>query len=132
MSQDAVSTKQIEQLKLIYDYAKFHIGLYATVSAALIGVTTFNENLKKNYMGWLLAVLGCFLAAGIGGGLVAGHVVYSRWDNPLVKELLKGYFTPTLSSPRAWNRYKWFTFIEHYAFWLGLLLGIIGLIINLN
>jgi hypothetical protein len=119
--------QQIDQVKLIYDYAKFHIGLYATVNTALVAVLSFaDKNFKEHYRGLFLIIFLCFLAAGIGGGLVASHIVYSQWDAQNVGKLLKGFFQPTLSSPFKWTKFKWFIFLEHYAFWLGILVGLIG------
>ena len=122
-----------ERLGLIYDYAKFHIGLYATVSTALVAIISFADTqYKRAYYGLFLAVFACFLVAGIGGGLVASHIAYAKRDATQSDKLLNGFTEPTLSSPLRWSRYKWFAIIEHYAFWLGVLIAAVGVISHLR
>lgn|ERR1044072_354505 len=119
---------QTDQLKQVYDYAKFHIGLYATVSTALIAVISFaDESLKGRYFCCYVGVLACFLVAGVGGGLVASHIVYTEWDSADADTMLKGFTTGTFDF-KNWNRYKFYSFVEHYAFWAGILYGLICLL----
>jgi drug/metabolite transporter (DMT)-like permease len=123
-----LTTTQIDQLKQIYDYAKFHIGLYATVSTALIAVISFvEENVRGRYFWCYVGVLGCFLLAGVGGGLVASHIVYTDWDSDDAAAMLKEFKVGTLEVCK-WNRYKVYSLIEHYAFWAGILWGIVCLL----
>ena len=61
-----------EQVKLLFEYTKFHLGVYTTLAAALIALvnTEFgkNINLPREFV-WAAVV---FIAlAGVAGGIVA-------------------------------------------------------------
>jgi MFS family permease len=122
-----LTDNKIEQLKQIYDYAKFHIGLYATVSTALIAIMSFVSNeAKARYRNYFIAVLICFLMAGIGGGLVASHIAYTDWSSPAASDMFAGFTTGTFENWH-WSGYKMASVVEHYFFWLGIIIGVIGL-----
>jgi hypothetical protein len=128
----AVPSQQMEQLKQIYDYAKFHIGLYATVNTALVAIASFSfkdNQLLLPYRWCFFIIFLFFLLAGVGGGLVASHIAYSKWEPAQVNKLLDGFTQPTVSNPFKWSQYKLFTVIEHYAFWAGVVFGLVVLML---
>lgn len=56
-----------DQLKQLYDYTKFHIGMYTTLAGGIIGVFA-NENLKQAYPSFVPFVfvsIVCFFIAGV-------------------------------------------------------------------
>src|SRR5262245_55985318 len=59
-------TQDLEQLKLLFDYTKFHIGLYTTLAAAYIGWMTSDYGKKfltPNKL-WVVLAIAAFLIAG--------------------------------------------------------------------
>jgi hypothetical protein len=67
-----------DQLKQLFDYTKFHIGMYTTLLAAIVGLFT-NSHAKSQYLHMLpyvkITAL-CFVVAGMAGGLVASSIAY--------------------------------------------------------
>ena len=111
-----------DQLKQLFDYTKFHIGMYTTLIAAIIGVFA-NEDLKASYCGMVSYIkfsVVFFLVAGAAGGLVASSIPYFKTFEEFSKENLgpwKFKFIPAILC----------THIEHTAFWLGCLVSAYGL-----
>ena len=76
-----------DQLKQLFDYTKFHIGMYTTLIAGIIGVFA-NETLKGAYSGmvpYIKVSILLFLVAGAAGGLVASSILFSK---PLMSSLM--------------------------------------------
>lgn len=120
-----------DQLKQVYTYATFHIGLYASMSAALLAIVGFaTEDFKRRFRWWFIGVITLFVAAGAFGGLVASNITYTDWDSRCAQEMFKGFTTATVPPFRGWNRYKWFSFLMHYLFWAGVGVGVVGLAVT--
>jgi len=103
-----------EQLKLLFEYTKFHIGLYATLAAALITLTNteFGKSLKVVEPLVWVAVL--FIAlAGLAGGVIASSLPWFR-NLESFKTTAIGPFRLRLMLGEYW------TYIEHTSFWLGI------------
>jgi hypothetical protein len=65
-----------DQLKIIFDYTKFHIGMYTTLIAGIIGVFS-NDSFKDHYTGmlpYIRASIVLFVVAGMAGGLIASSI----------------------------------------------------------
>src|SRR5262249_26092041 len=83
---------QLEQLKLLFDYTKFHIGLYTTLTAAYIALITSEYGKKflvpNRVFVWSAVVM--FLVAGLAGGIIASNSCphYARLDTLMNKRLL--------------------------------------------
>jgi len=112
-----------DQLKQLYDYTKFHIGMYTTLITAIIAVFA-NDSLKSSYSNFVPFIgitVFCFIVAGLFGGLVASSIpFYTSFQD----------FSNSRLGPWKW---KWFssiicTHLEHSAFWLGCLVAVIGLV----
>jgi hypothetical protein len=114
--------KRIDRL---LDYTKFHIGLYLTLGAGFAGVlavpkdSVFSGMLQQpRLMIW--AVL-CMAVAGLAGGVIASTLTHvssfsAFWNNrqgPWSLAMIRG---------------KYWTWIEHSAFWLSLLLAAASLL----
>jgi hypothetical protein len=115
-----------DKLKCLFDYTKFHIGMYATLLTAIIGVFA-NDSLKNRYchmVPFILATVVFFLLAGAAGGLVASSTPgFSTFDDFCKARL--GPWNLKLVSGLA------LTHIEHTAFWVGILVSIVGLFLTL-
>ena len=111
-----------DQLKQMFDYTKFHIGMYTTLIAAIIGVFS-NEVLEKNYsemMPYVKVSIVCFCIAGMAGGLIASSIpFYRRFDDFKCARL--GPWSIKVVPAIAC------THIEHTAFWAGCLAAVFGL-----
>ncbi|WP_157269905.1 hypothetical protein [Azohydromonas aeria] len=106
-----------DQFKLIYDYIKFHIGLYLATPAALALIAD-GLNLKRNpvFVAALLAALLLFLLAGINAALFMSRHVNDPWQD----DYLVNFELEAFSMRRR--------FLHHGLYWIGLLIGIAGLL----
>jgi uncharacterized integral membrane protein len=114
---------QFEQVKLLFDYTKFHIGLYTTVTAAYIAVMTSDYGKRSFFVphSWLVwpAVV-MFLLAGLAGGIIASSCPHCPRFDKLMTAKIAPYMDGKGFSGRTW------TYIEHTAFWLGIILAILS------
>jgi hypothetical protein len=106
-----------KRLERLFDYTKFHIGIYVSAGGALvalIGVAAQYPNTVKQGIGSpraLVYAVAAMALAGLGGGVITSattqHVsfqdVWNKQQGPL--KLFRG---------KTWAR------IEHYSFWLSL------------
>ncbi|HEV2860864.1 MAG TPA: hypothetical protein VGX48_07660 [Pyrinomonadaceae bacterium] len=141
---------KLEQIKQIYDYTKFHVGLYATLLTGLLALVTFGfgDELNDLYLFDLLAaksilyvIAVLFLVAGVSGAIVASSIVYTDWNECFGGEevdFMDGtwkwkIFKPRLSDADGWPKggilslSKWATF-EHWAFWLGIAIAVFSIV----
>ena len=115
-----------DQLKQLYDYTKFHIGMYTTLVASIIGVFG-NVGLKGQYIAMVPYIKGSvllFVLAGMAGGLIASSIPsFSKFDD----------FRNARLGPwhAKWIPAIWCTHIEHTAFWFGCSSAVVGLLIVL-
>jgi len=111
---------QLEQLKLLYDYTKFHIGLYGTLIAGLIGILKFGGDFSTTTLIAFKVVVFLLLVAAMSGGVVASGVVdvyqdYKTWNTESGLET----FWTTQIGPFKWLRMKvkcwWFLNTRHFG-----------------
>lgn len=113
----------IEQVKLLFDYTKFHIGLYSTFATAVLALLSGQFAKQWSICMPLLALsLLPIAVAGVAGGVIASslpHLVGSA-DVRIAK-----------IGPLHCERWKlrYWTYAEHLAFWLALLLAAAALVI---
>ncbi|MGJ5136864.1 hypothetical protein ACQR1V_02660 [Bradyrhizobium oligotrophicum] len=116
--------RDFEQLKLLFDYTKFHIGLYTTVATIFGGLYSASNTLPFKFnSGLLIGSVICILLAGIAGGTIAssipGYSGYTRFWGAVI-----GPFRLRLFKAETW------TYIEHSAFWLAVFLAVLSLLIH--
>jgi hypothetical protein len=110
-----------DQLKLLSDYTLFHIGLYTTLITVLSSLVHFD--LRLHNTSWLLGciafTMACFLVAGASGGAIASNIPnyasFAEYD----RAKLDVFGVPSF-------RYRTWAHIEHIAFWLGLVVSVVG------
>lgn len=111
-----------DQLKALFDYTKFHIGMYTTLIAGIIGIFA-NDQLKIAYGGmipYIKVSIALFLLAGAAGGLIASSVpAHKNWDD-FAKSRLGPWSLRWIPAPLCCH-------IEHTAFWLGCVIASFGL-----
>ncbi len=128
-----------ERLKLLFDYTKFHIGLYTTLVTLLIALISLgSEELVFIQHIALAATTVCFVLAGACGGVIASNIPYfatlgefqrtgfgPRWlwskKQATAANLPNPGFAmfPILKGP-TWAS------LEHLFFWLGILIALAG------
>ena len=111
----------MDQLKLLMDYTKFHIGMYITLCTGLIAVLKFLGDKAPGFNPFLLWTLGLFVVAGAAGGLVGSSIPYFRSFDDLMTAWLGPW-------DFKWITGRWCTHLEHSAFWLGILVAVIGVL----
>ena len=114
---------QLEQVKLLFDYTKFHIGLYTTVTAAYIAVMASDYGKRVFFVPdrrlvWSAVVM--FLVAGFAGGIIASSCPHY----PRLDALMAAKIAP-FTDRRGFTGRTW-TYIEHTAFWVGIILAILS------
>ena len=117
-----------EQLKHLFDYTKFHIGMYTTLVAGIIGVFS-NDLLKKPYVEFLpfiTASVVLFLFAGMFGGLVASSIPYHKTFD----EFMSSNLGPWGGGKFRINA-RTCTHLEHTCFWFGSLISVVGMVVVL-
>jgi hypothetical protein len=66
---------EFERLKLLFDYTKFHIGLYTTVATIFGGLIAASDTVPFTFYPQLLfASVICICIAGIAGGTIASSI----------------------------------------------------------
>jgi hypothetical protein len=101
-------------LELLFDYTKFHIGVYLTLAAAYITLATsqLGARLNPNFV-WLALMF--IIVAGFAGGVIASSLTQTK--SVTVESFLKEHTGPWGT---AWFTGKWWTYIEHTSFWIGI------------
>ena len=105
-------------LELLFDYTKFHIGVYLTLAAAYITLATskIGETLPKLNPNFVWPAVICIMVAGFAGGVIASSITQSERTN--VTDFLKDPTGPW--SMRLFSG-KWWAYIEHTFFWAGII-----------
>lgn len=116
-----------EQLKHLYDYTKFHIGMYMTLIIGIVGIFT-NETIFTAYievMPWIGFSLFFFLLAGMCGGLIASSIpFYRKFEDFIKADLFPWGFDSHLLCAKT------ITHLEHTFFWLGTIILVVGAILE--
>jgi hypothetical protein len=110
----------LEQVKLLFEYTKFHITAYGTTATLLIGICASSiassVRLDAEY---LIAAVACILAAGVAAGIVAASMPectskadFWSWQT--------GPYNLSLLTIRSW------TYVEHTSFWLAVFFVILS------
>lgn len=116
------SDKEFEQLKLLFDYTKFHILLYTTLITLLIGLFAFGVDIESatQFRKVMKPVVVCFLIAGAAGGVIASNIPkFDRFSTFWDGQSISPFGCKFLNFPG-----KWWANIEHGAFWIGILIAI--------
>jgi hypothetical protein len=107
-----------DQLKLVYDYIKFHIGLYIGTPAALSVIAdTLSVKQSGYFIVGLLVAIVIYIVAGIHAGLFMSRQINDPWQEDYLTKFEKEAFSPRRR------------FMHHSLYWLGLTALVIGLIL---
>lgn len=102
-----------KRLDRLLAYTTFHIGVYITLAAALIGARAFGT-VSHPVLKWALV---CFIVAGGCGGIIAANIAdfMGAHEADFFKPwALKVWGVPAFT-------YSWLAWLEHVTFWAGVL-----------
>ena len=109
-----------DRLKQLYDYTKFHIGIYLTLTTGILAILKFaHVDNVADVKGWLLIAIIFLVFAGIGGGAVASNIS-SFLDYDKFHKCPLPVFGLHLFRAKTW------ILIEHGAFWIGMGFALYG------
>ena len=112
--------KDYERVKLLFEYTKFHIGVYLSLATLLVGIFGLNNKIRPAFSASLLMVsVGMIVVAGLAGGVIVSRLTqvttYDEfWSDPTGPWRLQCF------------RGEGWTYIEHTAFWIGLVGAILA------
>ncbi len=125
------SDKAFEQLKLLFDYTKFHILLYTTLITLMLGLFIFGTGasgtgdavVAKLRLPMKFVVFFFLIAGGAGG--VIGSSISSTPRYSKLKDFLDDYISPYNIDIKILKLkgHTWIN-IEHGAFWLGITIAV--------
>ena len=129
----ATTNMQLEQLKTLYDYTKFHIGLYGTLLAGFMAISGFASGISRTSLLGLKLAIFLLLIAAMSGGVVASSIVdvyqnYGVWKQDAD---LKRFWTTHLGpfKMQLMPAKVWWC-IEHTAFWVAVLIVVGGFLLK--
>ncbi|MEM9808162.1 MAG: hypothetical protein AAF959_23085 [Cyanobacteria bacterium P01_D01_bin.56] len=102
----------MEQLKLLMDYTKFHIGVYLTLGSVSLGLV---ELQIVDFTEWIPTII-FLIVAGAAGGVIGSHIPNFETFKDF-EEAKLGFWGMRLARYRFWAK------LEHVAFWMGILWG---------
>ena len=119
----------LKKLELLYDYTKFHIGLYLILTSAYITLATSKIGRKdalpilQPALAWIAVVL--FIVAGIAAGVVASSATQSKCNgaDDFLREKI-GPWNTALLPARLWVH------VEHTAFWLAVICAVLSFVFS--
>jgi hypothetical protein len=102
-----------EQMKLVYDYIKFHLGLYlATPPVFVIVAESFDVKTSGLFQLGLVAMITVYLLSGIHAGNFMGRFINTPWTDATLREFEDTAYT---TRRRNWH---------HTLYWAGLAVGV--------
>ena len=114
MDEQALNLKHSD---LLYDYIKFHLGLYiATPPVLAIVATALGVSASPYFRRGMIGLIAVYFVAGVHASLtIANHINVSWKDDHYWSQ-----FAKTADSPLR-------RFMHHYLYWIGLILGLGGI-----
>lgn len=117
------ATAPVDQLRLLFDYTKFHIGIYISLGSALIAAAAtmvssdsgsfdyYKCNIAR--FEFLSFTVICLFIAGWAGGIIAGNLPKAKSFKNFSEQRI-GFWGGELLF------YNYWAWLEHTAFWLAL------------
>jgi len=108
------------QVNKLYDYTKFHIGLYAALMTALMTVLGMGQKtVPPEAVCYLKITLACFTVAGVFGGILGSSISLHQED------LVTGEGKVGVGPWKILSA-EWCAHLEHWAFWIGIMVSVGG------
>jgi hypothetical protein len=115
--------KGLEQLKLLFDYAKFDIGLYTTVATIFTAAIAFEPAVFKFHRGLLSLAVGFICLAGMAAGIIASRCAHFTSRSELWAAKI---------GPFRWSCLKgehW-TYVQHVCFGIELVAAVLSVLMG--
>ena len=107
-----------EQFKLIYDYIKFHMGLYlATPPLVALVASSLSIEGSKCFLGSLGLMIAIFAVSGAHASLFMARHVNDPWQKDYLDRFEQDAFSTTRRT------------MHHLLYWIGIGVGITGLVL---
>ena len=109
-----------EKLNRLFEYTKFHIGLYTAIVAVFAGLVGSKEKIVFVFdIRWLIVAVVFMCVAGAAGGVLMSSMCHANsmsefWNSRLGPLWFK------------WWRAETWTYIEHIAFWIAIACALIA------
>jgi hypothetical protein len=119
----AESRRGLEQLTILFDYAKFDIGLYITVGMIFATALAFEPAVFKFHRGFLSLAVGFICLAGIAARIIASRCAHFTNQS----ELWAAKF-----GPFRWSSLKgenW-TYVQHFCFGIALIAAVLSMLMG--
>jgi hypothetical protein len=113
----------LKSLELLFDYTKFHIGVYLTLAASYITIATSDIGPTVKRCPAYIATL-LFALAGLAGGVITSSITQCECGSSAV--FLKQQIGPWAFDALTMEALYW-TWVEHTAFWAGLAVALFSL-----
>jgi len=105
-----------EQMKLVYDYIKFHLGLYlATPPVFVIVAESFEVKTLVLFQIGLVSMIVIYGLSGAHAGFFMGKFINAQWTDTTLKQFNAVAYT---ARRRNWH---------HTSYWVGLAIGVLFL-----
>ena len=109
---------KLEQFKLVYDYVKFHLGLYlATPPIFSVVAEGLHVNDKKSFLICFGLMILTYIISGADAAMFMGRYINEPWDDNFLSRFENEAFTAARRN------------MHHTLYWLGVAFGLIGLAI---
>jgi hypothetical protein len=122
MTDERKAQLALEQMKMAFDYTKWHIGLYAGSIALLLSGKRDAEAflpIQALFTAVLLLLTSALCGAVVASSLLDAYKSYGLWAD----EALGDFWNVKVGPYRwQWMKLKWWGFIEHLTFWAAVLL----------
>lgn len=127
---DEAAEARAKSLERLYDYTKFHIGVYLTLTAAFITLATATgdkgNRLVPLDMDFVWPAIVAFLVAGAAGGIIATSLTEQVGGSS--DDFLKRDIGPSNFKTLHRLKGRTYTQIEHGAFWVGIACAVLSFV----
>jgi hypothetical protein len=111
------SAHKLKHADLLYDYIKFHLGLYiATPPLLAVVASGLGVADKASFRHGMLCLVAICFIAGVHASWTVASRINTKWESA---DLWLNFGNSAGSWPRR--------LVHHYLYWLGLLLGLLGM-----
>jgi hypothetical protein len=116
------TAENAEQVKLLFDYTKFHIGLYSTFGTAVLALLSGKFERVSICTPLLVSSLLPIGVAGLAAGVIASSLPH-LFGSVDVREAKIG---PLIFE--RWRLRSW-TYVEHTSFWVAVIMAVSALLV---
>jgi hypothetical protein len=112
----------LDQLKLLFDYSKFQIGLYSTFAIVLTGAMAFQPVVFRFHRGFMTLAVAFICLAGLAAGVIASRCAhFGSWNE----------LWATKIGPFRWKclEGEYWTYLQHVCFGLALAAAVLSLLL---